>query len=77
MRQEKGPEDAWRSLGDKEKMGRSWPRACMSNDSLIDLFNKYLLKAYNGPTIILSSRDIAVTWTDRVPAFMVSTGRET
>ena len=28
------------------------------------------------PNTILGTRDIAVTWTDRVPAFMVFTGRE-
>lgn len=29
VRQEKGPEDAWRFLGDIEKMGRGKLRECM------------------------------------------------
>lgn len=62
----------------KKKAGRGRPRACLRNDSSVDLFNKYLLKTYHLPNTILSSREIAGTWRDRVPAaVVVSTGRET
>lgn len=74
-----GPEDAWRTAEDKEKKaGRGRPRACLRNDSSVDLFNKYLLKTYHLPNTILSSREIEGTWRDWVlGAFVVSTGRET